>query len=215
MSRFYARIGNNGWRDSDYFTFSVRSVALRRWIAAQLPARKKRILSIGCGTGELESHVSALQHRVIGLDLSLPMLKRARERGLRSLVQADSQSLPFASDSFDVVMFMECVGYLPMPTVFGEAWRVLRKRGRLLITSYSGEVKVHASYTKFPLDEIARSLSAAGFRVTARRFLNAKRSSVLEAPSLEAATLLYLSAIKQPAVMAESALPQRDPQTAA
>jgi SAM-dependent methyltransferase len=196
-SRFYTRIGNNGWRDSEYFTFSVRSPALRRWIAAQLPAKKKRILSVGCGTGELEGHLSQLQHEVVGLDLSRPMLKRARDRGLKLVVQADSQSLPFAAGSFDVIMFMECVGYLSLPAVFAEARRVLKRHGRLLLTSYSGEVKVHAPYTKFPLEEIAGSLTAAGFRVTARRFLDAKRGSVTEVTSSEASTLLYLSSTKQ------------------
>jgi SAM-dependent methyltransferase len=193
-SRFYTRIGNNGWRDSEYFTFCVRSPALRRWIAARLPAKKTRILSVGCGTGELESHLSRQHHQVVGLDLSWPMLRRARDRGLPLVVQADSQSLPFAPGSFDVIMFMECVGYLTLPAVFAEARRVLKRGGRLLLTSYSGDVTVHAPYTKFRLEEITAELAAAGFRVTARRFLNAKRSAVVEAPSDEAATLLYVSA---------------------
>jgi SAM-dependent methyltransferase len=198
-SRFYTRIGKNGWRDSAYFTFSVRSPALRRWIAAQLPAKRKRILSVGCGTGELESHLTQLQHEVVGLDLSRPMLKRGRDRGLKLLVQADSQSLPFGPGSFDVVLFMECVGYLPLPAVFAEARRVLRRHGRLLLTSYSGDVKVHAPYTKFEVAEIAAALAAAGFRVTARRFLSAKRSTVVEVPSDDTSTLLYVSSTKTPA----------------
>jgi SAM-dependent methyltransferase len=199
LSRFYSRIASNGWRDSNYFTFSVRSPALRSWIAAQLPAKRKRILSIGCGSGELESHLSALGHHIVGLDLSRPMLKRARERGLDLLVEADSQSLPFAAGSFDVVMFVECIGYLPLATVFAEAWRVLGKRGRLLVTTYTDEVKVHAAYAKPDAEEIAAAMAAAGFRVTARRYLNAKRGSVETARSAAKASLIYLSSTKQTA----------------
>jgi ubiquinone/menaquinone biosynthesis C-methylase UbiE len=197
-SRFYSRIGNNGWHESDYFTFSVRSAAFRRWIASQMPEKGMKILSIGCGTGELENHLSELRHHVVGLDMSRQMLERARDSGLKLLVHADAQFLPFSVDSFDVVMFMESVGYLHMPTAFIEAWRVLKKHGRLLTTTYSNAVRVHSAYTKFCLNEIASSLSAAGFRVEDHRFLDAKRTSVVEVPSSEdASTLLYVLSTKQ------------------
>jgi ubiquinone/menaquinone biosynthesis C-methylase UbiE len=197
LSRFFNRIGSHGWREGDYFTFSVRSPMLRCWIAAQLPEKTTRILSVGCGTGELESHFSELRHHVIGLDYSRHMLKRARASGLKLLVQADSQSLPFGGDSFDVVMFLESVGYLHLPTAFKEAKRVLGKHGRLLITTYSGNVEIHRAYAKLSLDEIALSLTVAGFRVKEHRFLNAKRSSLEEVPSDHGSTLLYISSAKQ------------------
>ena len=197
ISRFYNRIGDNGWRESDYFTFSVRSPALRRWIATQLPAKMVKVLSIGCGTGELEGHLSELKHQVICIDLSRPMLKRAGDRGLKLLVQADSQSLPFGDESMDVVIFMESVGYIHMPTAFKEAARVLRNRGRLLITTYSGDVEVHAPYTKIGLNEVASSVAAAGFRMREHRFLNPKRNSVLEVTSNDQSTLLYILCTKR------------------
>lgn len=196
LSRFYSRIAANGWRDSEYFTFSVRSVALRRWIAAELPAGRKKILSIGCGTGEMERHVAELGYQVTGLDTSRPMLKRARERGLAAVVQADAQALPFAADSVDVVLYMECIGYLQLPQAFAEARRVLKKRGRLLLTTYAGDVKVHGPYLKFGLGEITAALVAAGFRPAAHRFLNARRGAVTEVGAEDGSTLLYLCATK-------------------
>lgn len=206
-ARFYSGIGARGWRNSNYFTFSVRSPALRRWIAAQLPAKPKRVLSVGCGTGELESHLSALRHRVVGLDLSRAMLKRARDRGLGRLVQGDSRQLPFGDGSFDVVIFAESIGHLHLPTAFREAARVLRGRGRLLATTYAGTVKTHAAYAKFGLDEIAGSLAAAGFRVAERRFLSAKRSAVTELPSEAGSTVVYVLAKKRSVTAPTSAAP--------
>lgn len=197
VSQFYRRIGTHGWRESDYFTFSVRSPVLRRWIASRLPAKRMKILSVGCGTGELENHLSELRHHVFGLDLSRQMLERARGGGLELLVQAECQRLPFGADSFDVVMFVESIGYLQMPAAFVEAGRVLKKHGRLLVTTYSGSVKVHAPYAKFGLNEIASLLTAAGLRVAEHRFLNAKRASVAEAQPDDESNVLFLLSRKQ------------------
>jgi ubiquinone/menaquinone biosynthesis C-methylase UbiE len=196
ISRFYNRIGAQGWHKSGYITLSVRSSALRCWITAQLPAKRVKILSVGCGTGELESHLSDLQYQVVGIDTSQQMLKRAHNRGIKSLVQADSQRLPFTDHSFDVVIFMECIGYLHMLTAFREARRVLKERGRLLLTTYSGDVLVHAHYTKFLLDEVTSSLSATQFRIERHQFLHTKRNSVTEVPSDNESTLLYISCTK-------------------
>jgi ubiquinone/menaquinone biosynthesis C-methylase UbiE len=196
ISRFYRRIGESGWRRSDYFTHSVRSPAFRHWIASQLPTKKTKILSVGCGTGELESHLSEAPHHVVGLDVSQQMLARARNAGLKLLVQADSHFLPFDVDSFDIVMFIECIGYLHMLTAFKEAWRILRKQGRLVIVTCSGSVKVHALYSNFHLDEIAPPLATAGFTIWKHKFLKARRASIVEVPSADASTLLFVSSTK-------------------
>ena len=196
MTRFYNRIGTRGWQNSDYFTFSVRSPAYRRWLASQLGTRRLQILSIGCGTGELEKHLSNLHHRVFGLDPFLQMLQRARENRVELLVQADALRLPFAEASFDVVMFVESVGYLRLPTAFEEARRVLRADGRLLVTTYSGTVEVHSSYAKLGLDAIASSLTAAGLPAAEHRFLNAKRSSVSDVTSHDESNVLFVAARK-------------------
>lgn len=196
LTRFYDRIGTRGWRNSEYFTFSVSSPAYRRWLGSQLGARRLQILSIGCGTGELEKHLCDLHHRVVGLDPFQPMLQRARENGVELLVLADALRLPFAEASFDVVMFVESVGYLRLPAAFEEARRVLKANGRLLVTTYSGDVEVHASYAKLGLNEIAPALTTAGFPVTDHRFLNAKRSSVSDVASDDESNVLLVSARK-------------------
>jgi ubiquinone/menaquinone biosynthesis C-methylase UbiE len=196
LARFYRGIGTHGWGPSRYFTFSVRSLALRHWLAAQLPARSAAILSIGCGTGELEQHLAASRHAVVGLDISRQMLRRARRNGLERLVAADARFLPFAGARFDAVIFPESIGHLALPETLAEALRVLKPGGRLLITTYARSIAVHARYRKQSLEEIGQALAAAGFRVEERRFLEAKRSVVAEVSSEEEASLLYLAARK-------------------
>jgi SAM-dependent methyltransferase len=200
-ARFYRGIAAHGWRDSDYFTYSTSSPAFRRWIAAQLPARAKRVLSVGCGTGELECHLAAGRHRVVGLDLSQPMLERARSRGLDRVVQAESRHLPFAAGSFDLVLFPESIGHLELASAFREAARVLKPGGSVAATTYVGAIETHAAYAKFPPAEIAGALAAAGLGVVERRFLDAKRGAVTELPTEDGASVLYIRALK-PAVRA-------------
>jgi ubiquinone/menaquinone biosynthesis C-methylase UbiE len=192
-SRFYTDIGTKGWRQTGYDTYGFYSPGFRQWIGSQFPAKKKMILSVGCGTGELEKHLSELRHTVVGLDLSHPMLKRASRHGLDLLVQADAYSLPFRAAQFDVMMLMESIGYLEPAKVFAEARRVLRKRGRLMITTYAAPVDAHARYRKWGMDEIANQLIDAGFRTDEQRYLAVKKISVREVASEDRSGLLYLS----------------------
>jgi SAM-dependent methyltransferase len=100
-----------------------------------------RVLDIGCGTGCFAGQV--LEHfprvQVTGLDLSDGMLHRARPRchgtgGRLHLVQGDSERLPFADDSFDVVTCSHSFHHYPhQARVVAEMYRVLRSGGRLLI----------------------------------------------------------------------------------
>ncbi len=192
-SRFYKGIGAQGWRRSGYTTTSFFSPAFRQWIASQLPAKPVEILSVGCGSGELETHLAESRHVVFGLDLSHPMLKRASRNGLERLVQADARFLPFGSAQFGVVIIPELIGYLELGEAFGEVRRVLRKRGRLLITTYAAHVATHARYRKWGMDEIASRLIDAGFRIGEQRYLDVKRNSVRDVTAEKQATLLYVS----------------------
>ncbi|HVA14234.1 MAG TPA: class I SAM-dependent methyltransferase [Stellaceae bacterium] len=193
-AKFYRRIGSEGWRDSNYFTYSSSSPAFRRWLAAALGDAPARILSIGCGNGELESYLHAAGHRLVGIDLSHPMLKRAGRAGMDHPVEADARFLPFASASFEVVIYPESLGHLPLAETFGEARRVLRRRGRLLVTTYASHMGVHAHYRKYRFDQMEEALVDSGFRVDEQRFLAAKQKSVADAPSDAKATLLYVKA---------------------
>ena len=72
--------------------------------------KAEHVLDIGCGTGatslELAERVGRTG-RVLGVDLSQPMLTLARQRAERvpqlSFAQADAQLYPFAKASFDAV----------------------------------------------------------------------------------------------------------------
>ncbi len=194
---FYRKVATRGWRDTDYFTFSSSSPSLRRWMAAQIPKKRAAILSIGCGSGELEKHLQQSHHRVIGLDLSHPMLKRAAQKGLERAVVGDAQRLPFAPASFDALMIMEAIGHLDLEAAFAEAQRVLRKGGRVLITTYTARQGVQKNYRKYNFTELAAALRDTGFAIDEQLNLETKRSKVKAVPTEAEATLLYTAATRQ------------------
>jgi SAM-dependent methyltransferase len=74
-------------------------------IAANLPGRDvNTVLDLGCGAGR---HTKVLFERwwTVGLDLSMALLKEARRESPDApYVRADMRELPFADESFDLVV---------------------------------------------------------------------------------------------------------------
>src|SRR5439155_6420812 len=79
----------------------------RRWRRAAAGAVRvgpgERVLDLGCGTGDLSTEIlrASPGALVVGVDLSRPMLGRARARVRRAgFVQGSAFALPFAPGSF-------------------------------------------------------------------------------------------------------------------
>ncbi len=104
-----------------------------------------RILEVGVGTGlSLPSYGKS--NRVVGIDISEPMLDKARERVRRqrlSQVEAiqcgDAEKLDFADESFDVVVAQYVVTAIPNPErALDEFIRVVRPGGEIVLTTRIG-----------------------------------------------------------------------------
>jgi ubiquinone/menaquinone biosynthesis C-methylase UbiE len=61
----------------------------------------RTILDIGTGTGRFAEYLNDSGFSVVGIDVSLSMMSKAREKRLRNLVQADGHHLPFRDRTFD------------------------------------------------------------------------------------------------------------------
>jgi len=195
-SEFFRRIGLKGWRKSAYFTFSSRYPSLRRWLLAQLIQKDKTILSIGCGSGELEADLAKSGRRVAGLDLCYELLARARKRGLKNLVQADALKLPFVPSSFDLVVFPESIGYFPLNEGLPGVARVLKQGGRLLITAYATNFASDDIYKKSTVQDLTGELQLAGFSILDHKLLIVRKSRVIEVSSQDDAEIIYVLARK-------------------
>jgi 2-polyprenyl-3-methyl-5-hydroxy-6-metoxy-1,4-benzoquinol methylase len=95
-----------------------------------------RVLEIGCGLGYFGS-ATAGKFEYAGNDISLYALHSARERDPQlNLVQSDATSLGFSSESFDIVFAFDILEHIVKPgLVVSEAYRVLRKKGRMIVTT--------------------------------------------------------------------------------
>jgi phosphatidylethanolamine/phosphatidyl-N-methylethanolamine N-methyltransferase len=107
-----------------------------RSLAALPTEREQLVLVDGVGTGLDLPHLPAL-HRYVGVDLTRAMLDRARPRakGLTlSLVEADSQALPFSDSCFDHAILHLILAVVPDPArCLGECARVLKPGATVLV----------------------------------------------------------------------------------
>ncbi|HKI19325.1 MAG TPA: class I SAM-dependent methyltransferase [Isosphaeraceae bacterium] len=110
-------------------------------IRAVSRGRPIRMLDVGCGTGVFASAVRAAlpEVKVVGIDLVAEMLEKGRLRwqsqsGQVFPVQGDSERLPFASASFDIVTCANSFHHYPrQDRAIEEMRRVLKPGGRLMI----------------------------------------------------------------------------------
>jgi phosphatidylethanolamine/phosphatidyl-N-methylethanolamine N-methyltransferase len=107
-----------------------------------------RILEVGVGTGISLPYYSS-RTRVVGIDISEPMLKVARQRAeadqlshVERLEVMDAEDLKFSDASFDVVVAQYVVNTVPHPELaLDEFMRVLRPGGELVIVNRVGATR--------------------------------------------------------------------------
>ena len=110
------------------------------------------VLEVGIGTGLIALGLADLGHRVLGVDISEAMTRRALQRIGPRVAVGDARRLPLADQSFDQafsVWVLHVVGDLE--AVLSEVARVLRPGGRYLV--------VPAGSSEEPADPIGRAIS--------------------------------------------------------
>jgi SAM-dependent methyltransferase len=113
----------------------ARLYARYHWVRGYCDGRD--VIEVACGSGQGLGLLARSARRVTGGDYSAENLAIARRTyGARiPLLRLDAHRLPLADASVDVVALLEAVYFLPDPDRFvGEATRVLRPGGRLLIS---------------------------------------------------------------------------------
>jgi phosphatidylethanolamine/phosphatidyl-N-methylethanolamine N-methyltransferase len=104
-----------------------------------------RILEVGVGTGISLPRYSS-RNRIIGIDLSEMMLRKARRRvaelsltNVENLEVMDAEHLSFPDESFDVVVANHVISTVPNPeAALDECARMLRPGGELILLSRIG-----------------------------------------------------------------------------
>ena len=139
------------------------------------------VLDVGCGTGT--QAIAAWRRSqpggsVVGVDISEKMLAAARRKARRAGLDvafhhADVAQLAFEDDRFDVVTITTVMHMVPQGRrrlCLGEASRVLRRGGRLLLIDYAGDPEdrrhwtaKHGLHRLFDLHSLRDPLSEEGF----------------------------------------------------
>jgi SAM-dependent methyltransferase len=106
-----------------------------------------RICDLGCGPGHISRYLSEFNPEVIGLDLSLGLLRQAGHRYPGKLfLQGDMLALPFASGTLGGVVAFYSIIHFDNPQLdrsLAEMRRVLRPDGQLLLGFHVGTNTVH------------------------------------------------------------------------
>ena len=104
-----------------------------------------RILEVGVGTGiSLPDYASA--NRIVGIDLSVPMLRQAQDRvaehrltNVEALAVMDAARLALLDKSFDVVVAQFVITTVPSPEqTLDEFARVLKPGGEIILVNHIG-----------------------------------------------------------------------------
>jgi phosphatidylethanolamine/phosphatidyl-N-methylethanolamine N-methyltransferase len=123
-----------------------------------------RILEVGVGTG-LSLDQYARRNRIVGIDISEPMLDKARERvkrlrlgNVEAISVMDAEHLTFADASFDVIVAQYVVTAVPNPEqALDEFVRVVRPGGEIILTTRIGaETGVRGTVEKWLMPVTSR-----------------------------------------------------------
>ena len=126
--------------------------------------KDKKILMLGCGTGEetmLLETFGASKEQLVGIDLSRKSIEIAKLTYPNiEFIVGDMNNLPFEDDSFDFVYSSLAIHYTATPeTTYKEVYRVLKKEGLFLFSI--GHPLRWASEEKNIDDEIIRVIGCS------------------------------------------------------
>jgi SAM-dependent methyltransferase len=130
----------------------------------------KPVLDVPCGTGRLRPVLERRGMRWVGADVSPTMLSEAAAAPETALVLADVERLPFADDSFDVVVCCRLLHHLQDEDVLEAAVaELVRVSARLVIASFWDSASWHAWRRRVGL---RRSEGPRGRRAVSKRVLS-------------------------------------------
>jgi len=120
------------FRDTKNWYLKTSDYASSELISFVLKHTGKRILDVGCATGEYCKRLNKLGFESAGIDINPEYVAKAKANGIEAYVM-DAKSLKFPDNSFDTVILFEFLKHTNNPDdVLREAKRVARKN--ILIT---------------------------------------------------------------------------------
>jgi len=139
----------------------ARGDAYAAEIDGLLPRGDRAVLEIGVGTGVVAIGLRRRGRAVVGIDVSAPMLARARARLGSCLIRCDGAALAIATASMDHAVSVWVLQSVADPVaVLAEVARALRPGGRCVVSN---------AQIADPTDEIGQVIEKMGREVHRRR----------------------------------------------
>lgn len=113
-------------------------------------AQNRRVLDIGCGTGEYSNLFK--KNYYIGIDISREYIDHAKKTKNGKFVVMDATEIKFDNESFDFVLIAAILHHLDdndTNKVLKEAKRVLKKDGKILILEDAKIKRLDNSVVRF------------------------------------------------------------------
>ncbi|MGG2015962.1 class I SAM-dependent methyltransferase [Bacillus sp. S10(2024)] len=110
-----------------------------RMVQNIVDVKEKRVIDIGCGGGIYTKQLAMMgAAEVIGVDFSNQMIQAAKENCTHisnaSFTQGDAYNIPFADETFDIVLSRAVIHHLDhIPKFLQEAYRILKRNGILIL----------------------------------------------------------------------------------
>ena len=112
------------WLEEHVYAYESEVLALRSFVP-----QSGRGLEVGVGTGRFALPLGI----TVGVEPARAMASIARQRGIE-VYEASAEELPFDNESFDFVVMVTTICFLPRPIqALQEVRRVLKPRGYIII----------------------------------------------------------------------------------
>lgn len=165
---------------------------LYRMIERHSRVKPARVLEGGCGTGWLSKQLQErFGWRMYPLDLGAEGLRYAQRMGLGRLVQGDLSVLPFASNSFDLVLSMDVIVHFPR----GQEVAAVQELVRVL--KPGGEIFIRTSAL-----DLLRSRHSM-FAHERQRFTRSRLIDTFERAGIEVERCTYANSVLMPVALAK------------
>lgn len=126
---------------SDMYDERYKEEQSRKYCRAlqNIDVKGMTVLDLGCGSGLFFNEVASKAKTIIGVDISLRLLKKAKEKAeVHSniiVLQVDADHLPFCNESFEGIFAYTVFQNMPRPKeTLKELERVSKCKGKIVVS---------------------------------------------------------------------------------
>ncbi|MBK5133646.1 methyltransferase domain-containing protein [Candidatus Bathyarchaeota archaeon] len=124
--------------------------------------QKSIVLDIGCGSGLLFSYLTSKVDTIIGIDLSIGLLHKAKENNKETnihLILADADNLPLQTNKVNIVFAFTMLQNMPSP--------LMTLKEIILAAKTDGQIIVTGLKKVFSLEKFKELLEKSGLKIVA------------------------------------------------